>query len=191
MATKNAILKAMIEGTIHELMVKTNVDNVVLVDGSKETTLSLKLAEIISSLNSKATTTEMNTAISTAISDLVNGAPEAYNTLKEIADYLSSNDSVVNSINQVLEGKVSKEENKGLSTNDFTNDYKTSLDSLIAGMSEWNNAQANVIEVVKVNGTALTPDASKAVDISVPVIYAQTSTPSNMKNGDLFLQIVE
>ena len=31
-------------------------------------------------------------------------------------------------------------------------------------------AQVNVIEVIKVNGTALTPDANKAVDITVPTL---------------------
>jgi hypothetical protein len=31
-------------------------------------------------------------------------------------------------------------------------------------------AQANVIETVKVNGVALTPDTNKAVDIIIPVI---------------------
>lgn len=36
------------------------------------------------------------------------------------------------------------------------------------------NAQENVIEAVKVNGAALTPDASKAVDVTVPTAYGKT-----------------
>lgn len=43
-------------------------------------------------------------------------------------------------------------------------------------------AQANVIEVVKVNGEALTPDANKAVDIAVPTDYL-TSTDKNSLTG--------
>ena len=61
----------------------------------------------------------------------------------------------------VAEGKVDKEEGKGLSENDFTNGYKDKLDGIDGG------AQVNVIEVVKRNGVAL-PITDKAVDVAVP-----------------------
>lgn len=57
---------------------------------------------------------------------------------------------------------VAKEAGKGLSTNDYTTAEKTKLAGIEAG------AQVNDIEVVKVNGTAQTPDANKAVNITVP-----------------------
>ena len=88
MAVKKAIIKAMVEESIVELMVKSRVDNVYLTDDS--TTLAAKLTEMITSLNGKATKEEMDQAISTAITNLVNGAPETFDTLKEIADYLSN-----------------------------------------------------------------------------------------------------
>lgn len=44
----------------------------------------------------------------------------------------------------------------------ITADKVTKLDGIAAG------AQVNVIETVKVNGTALTPDDAKAVDVTVP-----------------------
>ena len=59
-----------------------------------------------------------------------------------------------------LTGKVDKVEGKELSTNDFTDAYKDKLDSIAA------SADTNVIETVKVNGTALTV-TDKAVDILV------------------------
>jgi hypothetical protein len=31
-------------------------------------------------------------------------------------------------------------------------------------------AQVNILEVIKVNGTALTPDANKTVDITIPIL---------------------
>lgn len=37
---------------------------------------------------------------------------------------------------------------------------------------------ANVIEIVKVNGTALTPDSNKAVDVLIPSWAMQSSKPS-------------
>ena len=46
--------------------------------------------------------------------------------------------------------------------NNYTTAEKTKLSGITAG------AEANVIESVKVNGTALTPDVNKAVDVTVP-----------------------
>lgn len=62
--------------------------------------------------------------------------------------------------------KVDKVSGKGLSTNDFTNTYKTAIDNLPSSYAP-TNAQANVIESIKVNGTAQTI-TSKAVNITVP-----------------------
>ncbi len=55
---------------------------------------------------------------------------------------------------------VAQETGKGLSTNDFTDALKTKLEGVEAG------AQVNVLEGVKVNGTALVPTA-KVVDIDL------------------------
>ena len=60
-----------------------------------------------------------------------------------------------------IANKVDKVSGKGLSTNDFTDTLKTKLDNIAS------NAQVNVIETVKRNGTALTV-TNKTVDISVP-----------------------
>ena len=56
MAVKNAILKAKIENEIVELMVKTGVENIVLMDDDVEKTLADKLAEIVTTLNGKRKT---------------------------------------------------------------------------------------------------------------------------------------
>ena len=57
-----------------------------------------------------------------------------------------------------LAKKVDAEEGKGLSSNDYTADEKTKLEGIEA------KAQVNILEVVKVNGSAL-PITEKAVDI--------------------------
>nr|DAS45591.1 MAG TPA: Head fiber protein [Caudoviricetes sp.] len=59
-----------------------------------------------------------------------------------------------------IANKQDKEAGKGLSTNDYTSADKTKLSNIAAG------AQVNVIETVKVNGTALTP-SGKAVNIDL------------------------
>ena len=68
--------------------------------------------------------------------------------------------------------KVDKVEGKGLSTNDYT----TAEQSKLAGIA--SGAQVNVIESVKVNGTAQTV-SSKAVNIAVP---SKTSDLTNNSN---------
>lgn len=57
--------------------------------------------------------------------------------------------------------KVDKVTGKGLSTNDYTTNEKSKLSGIATG------AQVNVIETIKVNGTAQTV-SSKAVNITVP-----------------------
>lgn len=64
-------------------------------------------------------------------------------------------------LNTELGYKVDKVTGKGLSTNDYTTAEKNKLSGIESG------AQVNVIEVVKVNGTALTV-SEKAVNVVVP-----------------------
>lgn len=71
----------------------------------------------------------------------------------------------------VAEGKVDKEEGKGLSENDFTDEDKEKLDDIEDG------AQENVIEVIKRNGTVL-PVTDKTVDIAVPTTTSSLTNDS-------------
>lgn len=74
-----------------------------------------------------------------------------------------------------LAKKVDKVDGKGLSTNDLTNELKAQYDAAYAHSQVAHapaDAQKNVIETVKVNGTAVTV-TDKAVDIVVPTDNAQ------------------
>lgn len=55
------------------------------------------------------TDADMKTAISTAKSELIGGAPETYDTLKEIADYISAHASVETALNGAIGKKADKE----------------------------------------------------------------------------------
>lgn len=71
-----------------------------------------------------------------------------------------------------LDGKVDKADGKGLSTNDLTDDLVTKINNTatkVEGLSA-QGGEPNLIDTVKVNGTALVPDENKAVDISVPTV---------------------
>lgn len=83
---------------------------------------------------------------------------------------------LISKIKSALGGKVDVVSGKGLSTNDYTNAEKNKLSGIASG------AQANVIESVKVNGTALTP-SSKAVDITVPTKTSQLTNDSGYQSA--------
>ena len=70
----------------------------------------------------------------------------------------------VTGLTEALAGKVNVEAGKGLSSNDFTDDLMSKLEGIATG------AQVNVLEAVKVNGTAL-QITDKAVNI--PIATAQ------------------
>ena len=72
----------------------------------------------------------------------------------------------LNNLQNNLDSKVDKVTGKGLSTNDYTIDEKNKLDGIAVG------AQVNVIESVKVNGTAQAI-SNKEIDIPVPTKLSQ------------------
>ena len=81
-------------------------------------------------------------------------------------------------VDDKLAKKVDKVTGKGLSTNDFTDALKTKLDGIETG------AEKNIIKTVKVNGTALTPDASRAVNVTIPA-----AAVTGVKSGDKVLAL--
>lgn len=76
-----------------------------------------------------------------------------------------------------LAKKVDAVSGKVLSTNDYTTAEKNKLAGIAAG------AQVNTITTVKVNGTALTPDTNKAVDVTVPTKTSQLTNDSGFQNA--------
>ena len=68
--------------------------------------------------------------IDTRVASLVDSAPETLNTLNELASALGDDPNFATTVATQIGGKVDKIEGKGLSTNDFTDEYKTKLDGL-------------------------------------------------------------
>lgn len=75
---------------------------------------------------------------------------------------------LITKIKNALSGKVDKVNGKGLSTNDLTTDLKTSYDGAVSDVSALKKAgaEANKIDSISVNGTAVSPDSAKNVNIS-------------------------
>lgn len=124
--------------------------------------------------------TSISTAVNTAITGIVDGAPTTFDTLREIAEWIE-NDGVAatdlasaiagkadrtelsdyatvvamtqfeGQVSDGLSNKVDKEAGKGLSTEDFTTAYKTKLD----GINE---------EVITLAGAAIQPTVTDLWD---------------------------
>lgn len=205
MSVKKAILKTKLQAEIVELMVKSQVDNIYLDDGS--TTLAAKLAEMVASINEKAkkteVTSEISTAVSAAISGLIADAPETYDTLKEIADYISQNETAMDALNAAIGNKVDKVQGKQLSTEDFTTAYKGMLDGLgtLASKSQVTEADLDAALAEKVNAAAQGnhSHSNKTVLDSITQakvtawdgkskIYVQDTQPETLAEGELWIQ---
>ena len=156
MAKKNAVIRAKISGVLTDLMVKTGAENVVFMDGDTEKTLAAKLSEILTDLSSRATKTEMSSAISSAIDGLIAGAPGTYDTLKEIADYIAAHEEVSSALNAAIGNKVDKEEGKGLSTNDLTNELLAKINGMgaLAAKDQVSEVDLDTALAEKVNAAA-------------------------------------
>ena len=83
-----------------------------------------------------------------------------------------------------LNTKVDKVTGKGLSTNDLTNELKQTYDETVTKVDQIiaEGGEPNVIETVKVNGTALIPDAEKAVNIDLSGYAKTTDLPTKVSD---------
>lgn len=87
------------------------------------------ITKIFNSYNTKITTAYKKYT-DDAVNGLVDSAPEALNTLKELSTALNDDANFATTVTNSIATKVDKVEGKGLSTNDFTTDLKTKLENI-------------------------------------------------------------
>ena len=87
---------------------------------------AVKLAKMSDIPSTEGFATE--TYVNMQVANLVNTAPEALNTLNELAAALGDDPNFATTIAAEIGKKVDKVNGKGLSTNDFTDEYKDKLD---------------------------------------------------------------
>ena len=161
------------------------------------------------------TAEQISSTVTAEIAKVVANAPENFDTLKEMSDWIAGHEDDASAMNSAISdnktaiaslqsGKADKSEipttvaeltdsadyAKTADLHSHTN--KTVLDGITSTkVSNWDsakthadsahapsNAQANVIETVKVNGTALTP-SNKAVDVTVPTTVSELTDSAN------------
>jgi hypothetical protein len=94
------------------------------------------------------TKAEVDTAIETAITNLIGGAPDALDTLNELAAALSDDANYASSVTTLLGNKVDKIDGMGLSTNDYTTEERTKLAGIDEGATNYthpDNHDASII----------------------------------------------
>lgn len=214
MANKNVLTQMMIDGVIQNIMVQTGADNVI-VDAAKGEMLSTRLAAIATSLANMNSSTEVDKKINTAINKLINGAPETYDTLKEIADYIASDSTAMDALNKAILTKVDKVEGKGLSAEDFTTALKTKLNGISANATKVEKSTTN--GNVKINSveTTVYSHPTSAGNKHIPaggaagqslvyggssgtaawgtvptIVRSGATTPQDLHEGELFFKIL-
>ena len=214
MASKNVLVQMMIDSTLQNIMLQTGADNVI-VDVAKGEMLSTRLASIATALAGMNSATEVDSKISKAIDDLIGGAPETYDTLKEIADYIASDSTAMDALNKAILNKVDKVDGKGLSANDFTSALKTKLEGIATGATKVEKSTTN--GNVKINGVETTvyshptsagnkhiPAGGAAGQVLVyggssgiamwgtpkTIVRSGATTPNDLVNGEIFLKIL-
>lgn len=214
MANKNVLVQMMIDGTLQNIMLQTGADNVI-VDVAKGEMLSTRLASIATALAGMNSATEVDSKISKAIDDLIGGAPETYDTLKEIADYIASDSTAMDALNKAILTKVDKVEGKGLSAEDFTTALKTKLNGIATGATKVEKSTTN--GNVKINGveTQVYSHPATAGNKHIPaggaagqslvyggssgtakwgtaptIVRSGATTPQDLQEGELFFKIL-
>lgn len=107
---KQAILKAKVEGAIVELLVKSDINNVYY---DETTTLASKLATMITDIDARMKTTDVESAIEAAKNavrqELLGDTPvEAYNTFTELAQYIAEHKDAADALTEAIGNKADK-----------------------------------------------------------------------------------
>lgn len=193
---KKAILRALIEGVLTDLMVKTNVENVYLTDGT--TTLAAKLSEVITSLNAKATPADVTAAVQALRAELMGeGVPEAYDTFKELADYVAAHEDVAAALEAAIGNKADKSALNAIQTTvnglgalaKVSKVTESHLDDALKAKID-NAAAANHSHSNKSVLDGITQDKVNSWDAKGRFL-ASASQPADLAVGDLWAQIID
>lgn len=131
-------------------------------------------SELQELLNNKADATDLTDILTQAnqytddkVANLVGQAPEALDTVYELAEAMATNQDAVDVLNEAIGKKVDKVEGKGLSTNDYTTAEKDKL----AGIAQGATANIGTITGIKMNGAS--KGTSGVVDLGTVITAHQ------------------
>lgn len=191
---KNAIIKALVDGVVTELMIKTVGGNVYL---DENTTLSSKIAEMVVAINERAKSTDVTSQINALKGELLGDTPvEAYNTFTELAAYIETHQeaadaltaaignkadsSVVESLRTTIEGLGALATKSKVSESDLD----TELAAKVNAASEGNHSHSN-----KTVLDGITSDKVTAWD-GKSKVFISGSQPESLTSNDIWIQTI-
>ena len=197
-AAEKAILKAIISGTLTELLIKTSAEQVFL---DETTTLATKLTEIIAAINERAKTTDMNTAMAemkTEIKqELLGDMPvETLNTFTELAKAYTEHEEFAETLQAAIGDKADKDtvealdaaikELGALASKDIVSesDLDAALKEKINAASQGNHSHANKTVLDGIGTENVAAWDAKAN------IYKSATQPTGMTANDLWIQLI-
>lgn len=84
----------------------------------------------------------------TKVSDLIDGAPAAMDTLKELAEAIEGNSGVMDALQSAIGNKVEKVSGKQLSTEDYTTEEKTKLAGIATGANNYTHPSSHAASMI-------------------------------------------
>ena len=193
---KNATLKALIDGIITEIMVKTTGEQIWL---DENTTLSSKIAEMIVAINERAKSTDVSAEILEQVDvlrqEMLGDTPvEAYNTFTELAAYIASHQEVSDALTDAIGNKADKSvvesiqatiaalgtlANKSVVSE---TDLDDALKNKVNAAAEGNHSHANktVLDGITAENVAAWNSKGK--------IYVSPTQPEGLTENDLWFQ---
>lgn len=132
--------------------------------------------------------------VAAKVAELVAAAPEALDTLKELAEALGNDPSFAATITAQLGQKVDKEEGKGLSSNDFTQALKEKLEGIenyvlpVAGEALGGVKNGGNV-VIQPDGTLTAPEGEGAAKPEQADFTADDSRWGELSGGTYTLTV--
>lgn len=192
---KKAIIQAKIEGVLTDLLVRTSAENVMV---DEDTTLAAKLAEILTSVAALPTNSSVAAAIDALKTELMGeGVPEAYDTFKELADYIESHKSVAEALTAAVGDKADKNTVEAmqetlsalgkLANKDAVEegDLSAALKEKVNAAAEGSHSHANQTVLDEITAGRITAWDGKST------VHIGAGAPEDMGENDLFFKIVE
>ena len=194
---KNAIIRAKIDGVVTDFMVKTNTENVMV---DETTTLAGKLTEILTAIAGKAAASDITTAVNALRQELMGeGVPEAYDTFKELADYIEQHQEAADALTAAIGDKADKSVVDAIKATVDTlgtlatkstvaeSDLDAALKAKVNAAAEGNHSHDNkaVLDGITADKVASWDGKGNGS------IYFSATEPATLGEHDLWVQIVE
>ena len=192
---KKAIIQARVQGVLTDLMPFNNAESVMV---NQTTTLPDKLAEILSAVAELPTRDTVTAAIAALRTELMgDGVPEAYDTFKELADYIETHQEAADALTAAVGSKADKATVEAiqatisglgaLATKDAVeeSDLSAALKEKISTAATGHHTHANKAVLDGITAEQVTAWDGKST------VYVGATAPATMTDNDLFFKIVE